>query len=236
MNRMSRRAWLISGAAVVAIIVVVVAIVVSVSGGDSSSDSSASGGGSVTGASAVLAMTKGIPQSGFTIGKASAPVKVKEFLDPQCPICKKASTDAVPALVKGPVKAGEASLTIEPLTFIGSDSTTAALAIAAAAQQNRGFVYSDIAYANQGTENSGWVTEDLLAGIASAIPGFDVAKWQTARAAQPASDAVFAAGDAAKNAGVNATPTFVITGPGGTKTLTGAIPGSQLLAAVKSVS
>ena len=233
---MSRRAWLISGAAVVAIIVVVVAIVVSVSGGGSSSDSSASSGGSVTGAKAVLAMTKGIPQQGFSIGKASAPVKVHEFLDQQCPICRKASTDAVPALVKGPVKAGQVFLTIEPLTFIGPDSSTAALAVAAAAEQNRGFVFSDIAYANQGQENSGWVTEDLLSGIAAAVPGLDVAKWQSARSGQAAANAVFAASDAAKAAGVNATPTFVIKGPGGTKTLTGAIPGSDLLAAVKSVS
>ena len=235
---MSRRAWMISGAALVAIIVVVVLIVVSVSGG---SDSGNSGGdsasnGSVAGTTEVLALTKGIPQKGFTVGKASAPVKVKEFLDPQCPVCKKASADAVPALVKGPVKAGQANLTIEPLTFIGSDSSTAALAIAAAAEQDRGFVYSDIIYANQGAENSGWATEDLLTGIASAIPGVNVSTWQTARTAQSASDAVFAASDAAKAAGVNATPTFVITGPGGTKTLTGAIPGSELLAAVKSVS
>jgi protein-disulfide isomerase len=236
MNRMSRRAWLISGAAVVAIIVVVVAIVVSVSGGGSSSDSSASSDGSVAGAKAVLAMTKGIPQSGFTIGKASAPVTVTEFLDPQCPVCKKASTDAVAALVKGPVKAGEASLTVEPLTFIGSDSSTAALAIAAAAEQDRGFVYSDIIYANQGAENSGWATEDLLTGIASAIPGINVSSWQTARSGQAASDAVFAASDAAKAAGANATPTFIVKGPGGSKTLTGAIPGNEILAAVKSVS
>lgn len=233
---MSRRAWLIIGAAVVAIIVVVVAIVVSVSGGDSSGDSNTSSGGSVAGAEKVLAMTKGIPQSGFEIGKASAPVKVQEFLDPQCPVCKKASEDAVAALVKGPVKAGKAKLIVEPLTFIGSDSSTAALAIAAAAEQDRGFVYSDIIYANQGAENSGWATEDLLTGIATAIPGIDVATWQTARGATAASDAVFASSDAAKSAGVNATPTFVVTGPGGTKTLTGAIPGSELLAAVTSVS
>lgn len=233
---MSRRAWLIIGAAVVAIIVVVVAIVVSVSSGDSSSDSGTPSGGSVAGAEKVLAMTKGIPQSGFAIGKPSAPVKVQEFLDAQCPVCKKASEDAVVALVKGPVKAGQAKLIVEPLTFIGSDSSTAALAIAAAAEQDRGFVYSDIIYANQGAENSGWATEGLLTDIATAIPGLDVATWQTARTAQTASDAVFASSDAAKSAGVNATPTFVIKGPGGTKTLTGAIPGSELVAAVKSVS
>ena len=47
---------------------------------------------------------------------------------------------------------------------------------------------------------------------------------------------MFAASDAAKAAGANATPTFVIKGPGGSKTLTGAIPASEILAAVTSVS
>ncbi len=234
---MSRRAWLISGAALVAIAVVVVLIVVSVSGGGNSSGNSttAPNGATVAGATEVLALTKGIPQSGFEIGKASAPVTVREFIDPQCPVCKTASVDAVRALIQGPVRAGTAKLIIEPLTFIGSDSTTAALAIAAAAHQNRGFVYSDIMYANQGTENSGWATDDLLTGIASSIPGVDVDAWQTARGAKAASDALFATQDAGTAAGINATPTFVITGPGGTKTITGAIPGSQLLAAVTSL-
>jgi len=233
---MSRRAWLISGAAVVAIIVVVVAIVVSVSGGDSSNDSSASSGGSVSGAAKVLALTKGIPQDGFTVGKASAPVKVQEFLDPQCPVCKKASEGAVAALVAGPVRSGTANLAVVPLKFIGSDSVTASQAIAAAAEQDRGFVYSDILYANQGAENTGWVTTPLLKDIAAAIPGINVATWETASTGDAAVNAVFAASDQATSAGVNATPTFVVTGPGGTKKLVGAIPAAELLAAVKSVS
>jgi hypothetical protein len=151
-------------------------------------------------------------------------------------VCKKASTDAVPALIKGPVKAGQANLTIVPLKFIGSDSVTASQAIAAAAQQNRGFVYSDIIYANQGTENTGWVTAPLLKDIASAIPGIDVNAWEQASTGDAAVNAVFAASDQATAAGVTATPTFIIKGPGGSKTLTGAIPGSELLAAVQSVS
>lgn len=234
---MSRRAWMISGAALVAIIVVVVLIVVSVSGG---SDSGSSGGsastGSVNGATEVLALTKGIPQKDFTLGKASAPVTVTEYLDAQCPVCQKASTDAVPALVKGPVRSGQAKLVVQPLHFIGSDSSTAAQAIAAAAQQDKAFTFTDILYRNQGTENSGWVTEDLLTNIASSIPGIDVATWTAARTNDTTTNAVFAATDAATTAGVNATPTFVVKGPGGTKTLTGAIPGAELLAAVTSVS
>lgn len=233
---MSRRAWLISGAVLAAIIVVVVAIVVSVSGGDSSASASTPSDGSASGATEVLALTKGIPQSGFAIGKASAPVTVKEFVDPQCPVCEKAAVGAVAALVKGPVRAGDAKLVIVPLKFIGSDSVTASQAIAAAADQDRGFVFTDILYRNQGQENSGWVTPDLLKNIASAIPGIDVATWEKASTAQAAGDAVFAASDEATAAGVNATPTFVVTGPGGTKTLTGAIPAAELLSAVTAVS
>ena len=87
------------------------------------------------------------------------------------------------------MRAGEAKLVVVPLKFIGSDSVTASQAIAAAADQDRAFVFTDIIYRNQGQENSGWVTADLLKNIASAIPGLDVAVWEKASTAQAAGDA-----------------------------------------------
>ena len=231
---MSRKGWLIGGAVVVVVAIVVALIVVSVSGGNDSSGSASAS--EISGVESAVALTKGIPQSGFAIGKPGAPVTVREFIDPQCPVCKAASTKTVPAIIKGPVKDGTARLIIEPLTFIGSDSTTGALAIAAAAQQDKAFTYTEILYANQGQENSGWVTEEVLTGIAGKTPGLDVEAWKAARGGSAASDAVFASGDRGQQAGVSATPTFVIKGPGGTKVVTGAVDPTQVLDAIKAVS
>jgi len=230
----SRKGWLIGGAVVVVIAIVVALVVVSTSGGDSGSgDASAS---NVQGVAKVTALTKGIPEKGFTIGKASAPVTVREYIDPQCPVCEAASTKTIPGIIKGPVKDGTAKLIIEPLTFIGPDSSDAALAIAAAAQQDKGFAYTEILYANQGQENSGWATDEVLTGIASATPGLDVEAWKTARSGEAAANAVFASSDRGQASGVSATPTFVVKGPGGTKVITGAVDSSEVINAIEAVS
>jgi protein-disulfide isomerase len=229
---MSKKGWWIGGAVVVVVAVVVALIVVSVSGGDSSGDGTP---GEVAGVDTTLALVNGIPQAGFGIGRASAPVTVREFIDPQCPVCKTASEDTIPGIVNGPVKAGTARLIIDPLTFIGPDSSKAALAIAAAAQQDKAFAYTEILYANQGRENSGWATDELLTGIANEIPGLDVAKWTAARDGEKAANDLFAVSDRAQEAGANSTPTFVITGPGGTRTITGASQPAAVIAAVRDV-
>ncbi len=231
---MSRKGWLIGGAVVVVVAVVVALIVMSVSGGDSSSEAATPA--DTQGGAKVAALVKGLPQAGFAIGNPNAPVTVREFVDAQCPVCRSASEKTIPGIIKGPVKDGTARLIIETLTFIGSDSSSAALAIAAAAQQDRGFAYTEILYANQGQENSGWATDDVLTGIASATPGLDVEAWKTARTGEAAANAVFASSDRGQAAGVSATPTFVVKGPGGTKVITGAVDSSEVISAIEAVS
>jgi len=230
----SRKGWLIGGAVVVVVAVVVALIVMSVSGGDSSSEAATPA--DTQGGAKVAALVKGLPQAGFAIGNPNAPVTVREFVDAQCPVCRSASEKTIPGIIKGPVKDGTARLIIETLTFIGSDSSSAALAIAAAAQQDRGFAYTEILYANQGQENSGWATDDVLTGIASATPGLDVEAWKTARTGEAAANAVFASSDRGQAAGVSATPTFVVKGPGGTKVITGAVDSSEVISAIEAVS
>ncbi len=229
---MSRKGWLTGGAVVAVVAIVVALIVVSVSGGDSGSEVSAS---EVKGVAAAVALGKGIPQSGFAIGEADAPVTVREFIDPQCPVCQTASETTIPGIITGPVTAGTARLIIEPLTFLGSDSSTASIAIAAAAEQDLAFTYTEILYANQGKENSGWVTDDVLRAFAAETPGLDVATWDTARTGTAVGTALFATSDRAVAAGVTATPTFVIHGPGGTEIITGASELAKILAAIEAV-
>ena len=91
-----RRLYLLGGAVVVAAAVVGIAIAIS-SGGNGSSGGG--GGGTSTGASEVNAELAGIPQSGNTLGQASAPVTITEFADLQCPVCHEFNQDTLSQLI-----------------------------------------------------------------------------------------------------------------------------------------
>ena len=67
---------------------------------------------------------------------------------------------------------------------------------------------------NQGAENSGWVTEDFLRAVGSAVPGLDVDPMledaDSARSRRRRSSAV-----AAQATAVSSTPSFLIGTTGG---------------------
>ena len=63
-------------------------------------------------------------------------------------------------------------------------------------------------YANQGAENSGWVTDELLRGIGAAIPGFRTEDALDA-ASSPRTEKEMADAEAlARRLGVQGTPAF----------------------------
>ena len=102
------------------------------------------------------------------------------------------------------------------LQFIGPDSLKARNAMLAAAEQNKAYDFSQVLYANQGTENTGWVTDDMLAQIAASVPGMKVHELLDAQS----SSAVKALGTKfdtqAKADKVPGTPTLYV-GKSGTK-------------------
>lgn len=222
-----RNLWLVIGGVAVAVAVVVVLIIVSASGG--------SGGKDVKGADEVLTALKGVPQSGTRLGAPDAKVVITEFGDLQCPACAQASTELVPEIVDKLVRPGTAALEFRPLAFIGPQSVGGALAAAAAAEQGKAWPFVEIAYRNQGAENSGWLSDDLITSIAKAIPGMDVSAFDTYRQGTDATAAVEAAQREADRVPVSSTPTFVVTGPGGTKTVVGAVGFDEIQQAVKAV-
>jgi protein-disulfide isomerase len=160
-------------AAVGAILLAGVLIGVSVAG---------SGGGSsstVTGASATNSLIGGIPQSGFTLGSPTAPVRMVEYGDLQCPICREYAVATLPTIVREYVRTGKLQLEFRGLAFLGPDSEKALEAVTAAAAQNKAWNMIDLLYLNQGEENTGWVTEAKLRAAATAIPGLSIADWQS---------------------------------------------------------
>ena len=60
----------------------------------------------------------GIPQSGTVLGKSGATVRMLQFEDLQCPICKRYTDDAFPAVVNEYVRTGRVKS-----TFAGSRSS-----------------------------------------------------------------------------------------------------------------
>ncbi|MDF2721972.1 MAG: DsbA family protein [Paenibacillus sp.] len=102
------------------------------------------------------------------LGSKDAPVKIVEFGDFKCPACQYFAQEVKPLLQKDYIDKGLVSFHFMNYTFIGPDSTTAALAgLSAYHQSNDAFwKYYDALYKKQGNENVQWATADFLTELA----------------------------------------------------------------------
>jgi protein-disulfide isomerase len=183
-------------------------------GATSTAAARASGGGGTTaavkasGATETAALLDGIPQQGNVLGRPGAPVTMVEFADLQCPFCAKFSIDVLPTIVRDYVRTGKVKLVFNGLHFLGEDSEIAVRTAYAAALQKKLWHVVDLLFKNQGGENTGWVSEDLLQSVAASVPGLDGAKMLGARGSADVDQAIFVASGQAEQAGVDSTPTF----------------------------
>ncbi|HET7567780.1 MAG TPA: thioredoxin domain-containing protein [Gaiellaceae bacterium] len=181
-----------------------------------------SGGGSKTAATTVVdsgpisRLLDGLPQHGAVLGEPSAPVTLVEFADPQCPYCAAWAEQALPTIVRKYVRTGKVRLVFNGMAFVGPDSETALRTALAAGRQNRLWNVIDLLFANQGTENTGWVTESLLRSIGATVSGLDVERMLDERSSDAVDRALGQAGAFARSAGVNMTPSFAVGKTGGT--------------------
>ncbi len=207
------------GGGIVAVVAIVVVLAVVLSGGSKSSGlpKNANSVGSLTnalpGSSDVAAEFKGIPQTGTTLGWPSAPVTLVEFIDLQCPICQEFETQVFPDIVTRYVRTKKVRVVMKPWAFIGPDSYKGQNAVIAAAKQNRAFNFAAVLYNNQGTENTGWLTDNFLYQLADSVPGLRIRPLFAERnSAATKTAASQVAADASKNK-VSGTPTlFLSTG------------------------
>lgn len=192
-----RRLWRLAAVAAVAVVAAAAAMVVSSRHGESAAPARAPD----------RSLFAGLPERAGVLGDPSAPVVVTEYLDLQCPVCAESARSQLPGLVRDYVRTGKVRLQARPLQFIGPDSQRAARVAAGAEQQGRLWPFIDAFYAAQGTENSGYVTDDFLRSV-SRTAGVDGGK------ALAAADSAFAqarlnrANADAERFGVDATPTF----------------------------
>jgi protein-disulfide isomerase len=126
------------------------------------------------GASDVAAEFKGIPQTGTTLGWPFASVTLTEYIDLQCPICDEFETQVFPDILQRYVRTKKIKVVMMPWAFIGPDSFRGQAVALAAAKQNKAFNFAAVLYDNQGTENTGWLTDDMLYTIAASVPGMKI--------------------------------------------------------------
>jgi len=176
----SPRALLIGGIVVLLVVLGIgLAFVFGGGGGGSGIPKNAQTTGSLAnalpGASDVNAMFKGLPQTGTTLGWPFAPVTLTEYIDLQCPICQEFETQVLPDILQKYVRTKKIKIVVEPWAFIGNDSFRAQAVMLAAAKQNKAFNFAEVLYDNQQTENTGWLTDNMLYNIAASVPGMKIA-------------------------------------------------------------
>jgi len=159
--------------AVAAIAAVVVFVVAGRGSGSSGSSNLVTTNGATTlpDAGAVTKMFNGIPQHGNVVGKPGAPVTMVQYIDLQCPVCRAFETEVMPTIVARYVRNGTVKVVTRPIAFIGADSETGRRAAMAAGLQNRLSQFTQLMYFNQGPENSGWLTNNLIGAAYASIPG-----------------------------------------------------------------
>jgi protein-disulfide isomerase len=208
----------LGGIAGVVVVIIAIILVATGSGGSKSAPAPKSAAANEA-AAAVTKLVQGIPQSGNTLGNPNAPVTIQYFGDLECPICKEFTLGALPTLIQKYVRTGKAKIeyrsmetaTREPEVF--KTQQTAALA---AGKQNLMWYYVELFYHEQGEEDTGYVTENYLQGLAAQVPGLNLADWSSARNDPTYANQVVSDAQAANQAGFTGTPSFLIGKTGGT--------------------
>lgn len=208
---------LAAGAAVIAIAAVGAALAFALTGGSSSSKPETTSS-TLPDAAATVNMFRGIPQHGNVLGKANAPVTMVQYIDLQCPICRAFETEIMPTIVPRFVRTGKVRVVSKPIAFIGPDSVTGRAAALAAGRQNRFFEFAQLAYANQGSENSGWLDDNFIRAAYASIPGLDAAAAEKARNERSISQEADQFESQATADHVTGTPTILVGKTGGTLT------------------
>jgi protein-disulfide isomerase len=215
-----RRLWLLGGAAVLAALIVVVAIVISQGGADDDEPPAPAQSGTPEQAQSgtpeqAQDVLEGIPQDGVFLGDPDAPATLIEFADLQCPFCAEFARNELPGVIDEYVRPGNVRLELRLLAFIGPDSERGRQVANAAALQNRLWDYTDLFFANQEAENSGYATDAFLQGLARQTPGLDVDQLSSDLGSQEAEALTRQAERLARGLGVGGTPSFYLVRGGG---------------------
>jgi protein-disulfide isomerase len=169
----------------------------------------------------ISALLADIPQGANALGQAVAPITLEYFGDLQCPFCRDFSLGVLPSIIQRWVRAGTLRVEYRALETATRDPDVFAAqqaAVLAAGKQAKAWHFVETFYDEQGEENSGYVTDSYLRGIASQIAGLNLEQWVSERGDPELIKDIASDEQAAENAGLRGTPSFLIGSSGGTMT------------------
>ncbi|MBU2073762.1 MAG: DsbA family protein [Actinobacteria bacterium] len=144
-------------------------------------------------------------------GDVDAPVVLIAYSDFQCPFCGKWARDTAPALEEKYVADGTLRIEWRDFPYLGSESTTAALAGRAAGAQGAFWEFHDAMYADQLPPNSGNLDQKYVEVVAEEL-GLDVQQFRADMKSQATAEQVDADFQEGQALGITGTPSFLING------------------------
>lgn len=142
------------------------------------------------------------------LGSADAPLTMIEWGDYQCTFCYRFHQNTLDVLLEY-VDSGMLRITFQDFPLNGDDSVLAAQAARCAADQGLFWEYHDMLYDNWGGERTGWISPPVLYGFALNV-GLDMREYNECVAEGRHLDAVKESYRTFQEAGIDATPSFVI--------------------------
>jgi protein-disulfide isomerase len=217
-----RRTRVTQLASVLTVIVVGIIVVLIATSGGSSNHAVASGGGEAKKIDGqVTSLLAGIPQSANVLGQPTAPVTLQYFGDLECPVCRAFTLSSLPSIISHQVRAGKLRIeyhsletaTREPEVFKAQQ-----VAALAAGRQDKMWNFIETFYHEQGEEDSGYVTEKFIHGIAAQVPGLNLTRWAADRGEAALVSEVETDAQTANNEHLEGTPAFLLGHSGGAMT------------------
>lgn len=222
-----RRLTILAG--VVVVVVVAVVIIAIAGGGKSSSEPTAPKTSSEIAAAQteVSNALEGTKQSGNVLGDPNAPVTLQYFGDLECPVCREFTLGALPEVIQKWVRTGKVKIEYRALSTAtgnaeggGSEPTgtfkSQQAAALAAGKQDKMWDFVELFYHEQGEEDSGYVTEPFIKGIAKQVEGLDHATWEKDRTSPALANQIEEDANVAAREGFTGTPAFLIGKTGST--------------------
>lgn len=189
----------------------------------------------VSGANDVQRIFGGIPQDGAELGSPDAAATVSVFNDLQCTECADYQLEIVEPLIESQVRPERARLELRHFSLSVRETTVAAIAAAAAGEQDYQWQYADLFIRNQELALEQGVSDELLREVAEGVLGLDVDRWEEAFDDPATVELVEADAELAAELELPADPAVVVSGPDGQRVLPGAPELTEIEAAIAEV-